>query len=181
MGYKNREIEKKFILDDSRLSFKEVCILVKQALVFEWKDQISGKSKDLYWKSHNPSAADFIRLRYMPDGHGELTLKRADRGSNVNRIEIDVKVSEPDQTGKFLKQLFGKPIGNLYKDYFILFMDDKDTTVSVYKIRGHSHVFIEIEARSLSKVERLVKSLSYKIQMTQEKRSLYQFFFGDKK
>ena len=180
MGYKNREIEKKFIVADSKLSFKEVCYLARYAIV-DWEEQVSGRSKDLYWKSHDPVAADFIRLRYMPDGSGELTLKRADQGSNVNRIEIDVVVPEPKQTGKFLKQLFGDPLGDIHKDYFILRLDEEDTTVSVYKIKGRSHVFIEVEARTLAKVDGLAKRLSTRIKMNQEKRSLYELFFRSKK
>jgi adenylate cyclase class IV len=188
MGYKNREIEKKFIVLDAKITFNQACAIVQDVLkiamgreLFDAKDYDKNNSKDLYWASHNPAAADFIRLRRMPDGTGQLTLKRSDRGSNLNRIEIDVEVPDPEQTGKFLKQLFGKPLGSLHKDYFVLFIDENDTNVSVYKIRGNPLVFVEIEARTLSKVNKVTKLVSSAIRMKQERRSLYQLFFGRKK
>ena len=180
MGYKNREIEKKYVVANSRLTFKKVCDLVEG--LFEKASFLEkGSSKDFYWHSPRPSAADFISLRNMPNGTGQLTLKRADRGSNINRIEIDVEVQDPKQTRKFLAQLLGSPIGTIHKDYSALFIDDHDTNVSVYKIKGNPKVFIEIEARSLSLVNKISKLISSVIEMRQEKRSLYQLFFKEKK
>jgi adenylate cyclase class IV len=180
MGYKNREIEKKYVVADSKHTFKKVCDLV-DALFKNTIFSEKGSSKDFYWHSPRPSAADFIRLRNMPDGTGQLTLKRADRGSNINRIEIDVEIPNPKQTHKFLNQLLGRPVGTIHKDYSALFIDNNETSVSVYKIKGNPKVFIEIEARSLSLVNKISKQISSVIEMRQEKRSLYQLFFRETK
>jgi adenylate cyclase class IV len=183
MGYNNREIEKKYVVTDPKNTFNKVA----KILTDNFSDRFlkncwdGGTSKDFYWKSPNARGADFVRLRFMPDGSGQLTLKKADRGTNVDRIEIDVEVKNPKQTYKFLSQLLGKPLGKIQKNYQVTYLDDGGSNISVYKVHGNPAVFIEIEARSLSYVNKIEKKLSGFIAIKQERRSLYQVFFGGKK
>ena len=182
MGYKNREIEKKFAITDPKLTFGNVCNMIKESLnKTKTLSNEKSNSKDIYWKSPDLNAADFVRFRFLPNGTGQLTVKKADRGSNLNRIEIDLDTTEPKQAVKFLKQLFGEPLGFLHKDYFVIFIDKYETNVSVYKIRGSPTIFVEIEARTLSAVNKICKIVFSDIKAKQESRSLYQIFFGSKK
>jgi adenylate cyclase class IV len=174
MGYGNREIEKKFVaLGELHL----VSQSIERALGYP-STVIKDESGDLYWHPHKGMKADFVRLRFMPDGTGQLTTKRADRGSNTNRIEIDVEVVDPHQCEKFLSQILGESCGSVYKQYHVYFLDDKDTSVSVYQVQGDDRVFVEVEAKSVSRVNQLIKQVSCSVSMKLERRSLYQLFIS---
>lgn len=174
MGYRNREIEKKFTAE---IGYKDATKLLES--IFDYDRKIVNASKDYYWHPGPGMQASFIRLRYMPDGTGQLTIKHADRDTNLNRIEIDVATKEPDQAKKFLQQLVGEPCGSIFKKYHVLFMGDEYTTVSIYQVRGDSRTFIEIEATSMAKLEALEKKVAAdgKLVLTYEPRSLYEIFF----
>lgn len=180
MGHKNREIEKKFIVSNKNLSFKEVCFFVKNCFIEDlWDDEITGRSSDVYWHSPSPQTADFIRIRQYPTGDGQLTLKHSDQGTNVNRIEIDVGVHKSSQAVEFVTKLLGSPIGEIEKDHLTLFWHLRGYAASVYKISSHPDIFIEIEAKTIEDVDNLVGKLDG-IELDQEHRSLYQIFFGGK-
>jgi adenylate cyclase class IV len=176
MGYRNREIEKKFVVTGTTYA-KTVEYLEE---IFDFDRKIVDASKDYYWHASPTMKGDFARLRYMPgkDGGGQMTIKHADRESNLNRVEIDVQVDNPDQAKKFLVQMLGEPCGSIYKKYHVLFLGDEHTTVSVYSVRGDPRVFVELEATSVSKLEALQKKIGTALAMEQESRSLYQIFFG---
>lgn len=179
MGHKNREIEKKFTVDNGNLD--EVQSLIYQTLGDKNVDSIlHDASRDYYWDTPKGLNADFIRLRIMPDDTAQLTLKHTDKGDNTDRIEIDVPVGSPDQGRAFLNHLIGESTGSVYKEYYVFFLDKRDTTVSVYRVRGDKRIFVEIEARSLERVEKLVERVGTTVVLNPEARSLYQIFIQKK-
>lgn len=181
MGHRNREIEKKFVVSKSSMSYEDTIKAIKPLLNNITKT-IEDGSKDFYWKIQRPLKGDFIRLRYMPDGTGQLTVKEADRGSNLNRIEIDVDVDDAEQCYKYQAHIHGEEAGSVFKNYFVMFLDhDEHQTVSIYRVRGDSRVFVEIEAKTQAKVEELTKLIIKDVGLTYETRSLCQIFIEGKK
>lgn len=177
MGYRNREIERKFILPDATY---EGAIQTVAQVLGTWESIIDDASRDYYWKVPQNLNADFLRLRFMPAGTGQLTIKQADRGDNTNRVEFDVEVTEPEHCRKMLTHLMGEPTGSIYKQYYVFFLENQDTTVSIYRVRGDKRIFCEVEARTLARVEQLVKQIGAKMTMTPETRSLFQIFMEEK-
>jgi len=179
MGYRNREIEKKFVVENANYA-KTIELLEG---IFDYDRKLVDASKDYYWHPQGGMKASFARLRYMPDGSGQMTIKYADRDSNLNRVEIDVKIDEPGQAKKFMTQLLGDPCGSIYKKYHVLFLGDEHTTISVYAVRGdkESRVFVEAEATSVSKLEALEKKIGDSLILKHEPRSLYEIFFKEAK
>lgn len=178
MGHKNREIEKKFVIEGKAM--KKVSTIIHDALRRDFQTVLKDESRDYYWSPQKGMKADFIRLRLMPDGTGQLTVKWSDRGSTTNRVEIDVTVPDPEQCRKYLTQVHGKPTGSIYKEYHVYFMDKFDTNVSVYQVKGDSRVFVEVEAHTLARVNGLVKKVGTALEMAPETRSLYQIFIEGK-
>lgn len=174
MGYKNREIERKFVAV-KKAKLKDVSKAIQKA-IGKYDSIIREESPDYYWTVPKKVHADFIRLRFMPDGTGQLTAKWADRGSNTDRVEIDVDVHEPNQCARYLNQIHGKCAGSVHKEYHVFFLDKLDTTVSVYQVTGDRRVFIEIEARNIRRVNQLVKLVGTVVEMKPEPRSLFQIF-----
>ncbi len=172
MGYRNREIEKKFLAPG--LTLEEGMAKIRSALT-EWDSILTDASRDYYWSPRGLNA-DFIRLRYMPEGDGQLTIKQADKDGNTDRVEIDVRVDDPDQCRKLLEHLMGPPTGSIYKEYHVFFLDKRDTTISLYRVRGDKRVFVEVEARTIERVERLEKLVGTVMSLERELRSLYQIF-----
>lgn len=158
MGHKNREIEVKLLAKTDK-GYSGVVKDVRKILTKAGKrpnKTIVGDSSDVYWLPSRTANADFMRVRYHPEGGGQLTVKHEDQGDNLNRVEIDVDVKDPDQAVKFLTAANGPPIGTLRKKYTVFYVDRFDTNVSVYKVRGDKRVFVEIEARKEVLVDELV-------------------------
>ncbi|MCM8763357.1 MAG: CYTH domain-containing protein [Candidatus Omnitrophica bacterium] len=178
MGFMNREIERKFVVKG----------VTQMQAVRNYMDRtypdpeeiIIGKSKDVYFNPPNDSKADFARVRFSHDSKkGQLTLKSSDKGNNVDRIEIDVEVEDADQAVEFCKILINtEPSGIIDKRYIVYILDKKDTTVSLYQIVGDQRIFLEIEARALDKVDKVLaeikKDLPYALESLD--KSLFQIF-----
>jgi adenylate cyclase class IV len=181
MGYRNREIEKKYTVEAG--SYNETVEALEG--IFDYDRKIVDASKDYYWHAPTGMKADFGRLRFMPKGGGQMTIKYADRESNLNRVEIDVEVDDTNQAKKFMTQIMGEPCGSIYKKYHVLFLGDEHTTVSVYSVRGDpkKRVFVEVEATSESKLAALEKKIidEGKVTIKHEPRALYQIFFKEEK
>jgi adenylate cyclase class IV len=179
MGYRNRECEKKFTVVGS--SYADAIEALEEA--FDYDRRVINASKDYYWRPLEGMKVSFGRLRYMPNGTGQMILKHKDRGTNVNRVEIDVEVDDPDQGKEFMAQLLGEPCGSIYKKYHVLFLGDEHTTVSIYSVRGdNGRVFVEVEAKTEAALERIEKRTAQAgIRLEYEPRSLYEIFFGGKK
>lgn len=191
MGWKNREVEKKFVLKKLQgtglnKTYQEAASIVRGILKGITRELADG-SRDYYWESKGLNA-DFVRIRMNPQDDekntysGQLTLKHADRkGSNFNRVEIDVELGDVGQGRKFLEYLMGEPLGYIHKDYTVFFLEDDHTTVSVYRVRGDSRVFLEIEAKTQAEVDSIAKDIGSTIEIEYEPKSLYQLFMETKK
>lgn len=178
MGYKNREIETKFIVT-SYSSYREIEDSLNTLLNDDRATKISGASKDVYWKPPRGSEADFVRVRYLPeDDSGQLTLKHTDKDNTQDRVEIDVDVANPDQAVELYKRLLGDPAGIISKRYTVYFLDKRDTTVSLYKIQSDPRFFIEVEARTKEKMDKVISRLKEDIGLSLEvvNKSLFDIF-----
>lgn len=178
MGHKNREIEKKFVCNGKTLD--QVASILRKILP-DWERMIHNASRDYYWKTPKGLKADFVRLRCMPDKSAQLTLKHTDQGSTLNRIEIDVELDSPNQAKAFMEQLVGPPDGSIYKEYYAFFLDRQDTNISAYRVRGDKRVFLEVEARSVERLEKALALIGTALEMTPEPRSLFQVFIDREK
>lgn len=145
---------------------------------------VSGTSTDVYWSIQNPDVpADFIRLRDMDDGSLQITVKGKDRGTNENRLEIDVDTdSSLPKVLKLLQSSFGTQSGEVTKDYVVFWpTENKHLTISCYKIHGDDRVFIEVESSSVDSLryweEQTIDTLkeSY-MNMEKAPGSLYEMF-----
>lgn len=180
MGYNNREIEVKMLVVHSNFLSVERML---DAHLQDWDSKISGKSKDVYWKAPRNADANFVRVRFLPETKsGQLTLKHCDKETNVNRLEIDVDVKDPTQTVKLFTQLMGESTGVITKQYTVYFLDEEDTTISLYKVIGDSQLFIEVEARTATKVDKLVSDLKerFPVDLTSINKSLFDLFIKNK-
>lgn len=177
MGYRNREKERKFLVS-SNVSYDQAITLVKE--VFPHCERIIDDcSRDYYWNLVEGLKGDFIRLRMMPDGSAQLTVKHADKGSNTNRVEVDVGIplDQVDQVKAFLEYVHGPISGSVMKDYFVFFLAaDDHTTVSIYQVIGDKRLFVEVEAKTIKKIDELVTQIEEKVSITPIKESLYQLF-----
>ena len=129
---------------------------------------IYGHAQDTFYKSPTDGPNDFIRVRRrnteQGDISGQLTLKAQDRGSVINRVEIDVNCQDFETARVFSKAVFGEDMGKVSKRYHVHFSDDDTTTISVYQVDGdpEKRVFIEIEAKTKTLMTSITKKyLSY--------------------
>lgn len=160
MGYKNREIEVKLLVDSDK-GFNEINRRVVDFVesIYPEYSTVVGKSYDLYWNPPKGSKPDFVRLR-RSDGRGAvITVKESDKGNNTDRVEIDLDVDNYDQSLELLSSLHGEP-KKLSKKYYVYFLENSDTNISVYQVSGDSRVFIEVEGRSLRRVKKLCSGLN---------------------
>jgi hypothetical protein len=133
---------------------------------------------DAFWQAPN---VDFVRIRQMtesPSGHGQMTVKKCDKGDNFDRLEIDVNVDNVAQAIRLKTAETGRKPCTVRKRYSVLFLDKSDTNISIYQVQGSKHVFIEVESRSSKKVKALVSSLHELIPYPLERvpYSLYDMF-----
>lgn len=188
MGYKDREIEWK-LLTDGFVSIAPVEKIITQLLLDVnngdrgCRPTIIGCASDTYWSAPEESPADFVRLRVLDDTdeHGnpaQITLKASDRGGNVNRVEVDLGVSDHSQANKLLTMMLGDPLGQVTKRYTVFFLEDVHTTISIYKIVRDKRVFVEVEARTLKRVKEITRILVERggLCFTRIPQSLYDMF-----
>jgi len=122
-------------------------------------DVIIGNATDLYWKAPVKGLADFVRLRKNPDG-AQITMKSTDRGDSIDRVEIDLEVDDYKQARELMLALHGEPMAEVTKRYHVFFLENRDTTISVYQIKNDDRVFVEVEARNLRRLKQLVRLIA---------------------
>jgi adenylate cyclase class IV len=151
------------------------------------KATVVGCASDTYWDVPEESQADFLRLRILdePDEGGnpaQITLKASDKGGNVNRVEVDLGVSDHVQANKLLTYLLGDPLGQVTKRYTVYFLEDVHTTISVYKVMKDKRIFVEVEATTLKRVKEMTKTLVEKGGLKVERipQSLFDMFVQKK-
>jgi hypothetical protein len=155
MGHRNREIESKLLLRGADLNWvrNELDTLLQhESSVRRW-----GSSCDHYWAV---SPTKFARVRER-DGIRQLTVKSKDRGTNDNRIEVDLDcTSKLSDIGAFFKALLGPQSGTVSKSYYVWESNQSEyDTVTAYTVTGHDFlkdvVVLEFEARTQAGVDRL--------------------------
>lgn len=180
MGYRNREIEIKLLVENS-----SKLPLVKET-VEDWVksmypdfDYVIGNATDLYWYAPDHGKGDFVRLRRMSNSNAQITMKGTDKDDITNRIEIDLEVDDYKQARILMEGLHGEPIERVKKKYHVYFLENDDTTISVYQVAKDPRVFVEIEARTKKRVRELTSALlafDENFQYTWVNSSLYNMF-----
>jgi adenylate cyclase class IV len=179
VGYNNREIELKLEVKNAK-SIEDVSKRLEK--IFNYTKSIKGKSKDVYWETGDNSKADFVRLRLYPDSSPQVTVKYTDKGTNFDRVEIDLNVDSAKNAVHLINSLFGKPKGSIVKEYQVYFLDEEDSNISVYKVKDDPRVFIEIEARTKKKVldiSKSVKKYSPELKTFLVGKSLFELFIEE--
>ena len=160
MGYKNRELEIKLMpvgvrkLEDMNATVRSWV----ETLDVE-SEYLVGDATDLYWHAPISSEGDFVRLRRTSGSRAQITMKSTDTEDITNRVEIDLEVDDHTQAKVLCLGMFGKVIEKVRKKYYVYFLENDDTTISVYQVKGDKRVFIEVEARSKRRIRQLTQSL----------------------
>jgi translation initiation factor 2 beta subunit (eIF-2beta)/eIF-5 len=161
-----REIEKKFIVDLPIESAR-----FRLDVMYPIATRISGSSTDTFWTQ---PGVDFVRLRKNTN---ELTIKVTDKATIEDRVEENVEVMDYETTKRFCNRTFGTPRGEIEKAYLVIFLDD--AILSLYTVEGREQVYLEVEAKSLEKVNEIAAYIEGFMPIKQEMRSLYQIVFGE--
>lgn len=182
MGYKNREIEAKMLVEGVTRMNDVVKLLNPHYDEDRCESIILGASKDVYFTPPQSAKADFMRVRfgYKKGDQSWFTIKYTDQGDNLDRVEKDVPIADPKLMVDVLTDIHGAPKGEIHKRYKVYFLSAEHDTISVYQIKGDPRVFVEVEATTKAKMEQFLedvrKLLPYTL--TRETRSLYQIFLG---
>ncbi|MEM4379122.1 MAG: CYTH domain-containing protein [Thermoplasmatales archaeon] len=185
MGFKNREIELKLQLVTDQ-SYNKLLESLEQHLEVYYPEYetIHSKAADYYWDVPKSAEADFIRLRKKDSGKGgTITIKSTDKGSNVDRAEIDVDIEDFKQGLALMTALYGSPKEKVNKKYHVLFLENDHTNYSIYQIEKDRRIFLEIEARSGKRVAELVESFikaKPEFQFVSIQSSIYEMFVKKK-
>lgn len=159
MSYRNREIESKLLVYNTTLEQTNKILSklygdVKTKLIF-------GSSVDTYWTISNPDVdADFIRMRER-DGIRQITVKGKDKGTNLDRLEIDIdSTTDVSKITKLLTSAHGKPAGKVGKTYYVYWIGASEyTTVCCYSVDhngdDYPNTVVEVETTSMEKMLQL--------------------------
>lgn len=180
MGFKNREVEFKMQVTGSSKPAAEMYRQMRRRL--SPNRILVGSSIDVYWslkpfqKKEPFVKGDFVRVRCMEDGTGQITVKEQDRGTYVDRVEIDVGTKSPKEACELLAHMFGNPLGHIFKTYYVFFMEDDHTTVSLYEVHDDGRIFVEVEAKNLRRANQLLKEVLdvVEAELVPVNRSLYE-------
>jgi hypothetical protein len=183
MGYKNREIEAKMLVEGVTKMNDVVKLL--NAVYDEDRCEriIVGASKDVYFVPPVGAKADFMRVRFgaSKSDQSYFTIKWTDKDDNLDRVEKDVPISDPKLMCDTLTDLHGPAKGEIHKRYKVYFLSTEHDTISVYQIKNDDRVFVEIEATTEAKMNKFLaevqKVLPYNL--TRSTKSLFQLFLGD--
>lgn len=157
MGFRHREIEVKLLV--MNMDLETVNRHLKSLFSTEITRTIFGSSVDTYWSLGEDVKGQFIRMRER-DGIRQITVKGKDRGSNINRIEIDVdSTSDVSTINKLLNAAHGKAAGRIGKTYYVHWLEGESehTNVCCYCVepefmRVYPHIVIEVESTTESKM-----------------------------
>lgn len=119
------------------------------------KRKIYGKSADMYWPIHGSNGQGFVRTRKLDDETNCLTVKVKDKGTNINRKEVDITTDDPhSKLVQFCRALAGAPQGSVEKEYYVYWPTENELpNISVYKVTGdETRTFIEIESESVDEL-----------------------------
>ena len=189
MGFKNRELEIKLLLTGAS-GYESVCKFVESTVKKLYSsystddDLVIGNATDIYWNAPRAGIGDFVRLRKTSKG-GQITLKATDKGSNLDRVEIDLEVHDYKQAKELMFSLHGDSKATVTKKYNVYFLENEFTNVSVYQVKGDSRIFVEVESKTKGRLKEIIKELlnsadeSYRWTWIQS--SIYDMFVCNKK
>lgn len=140
--------------------------------------QDEGTSTDYYWKAINKKTADFIRLRSLDQTHGEITVKHTDKKGISDRFEVDLPVGSPTHANKLLSRYLGPHTGEIKKHYVVLFLDSRDSNISVYQVKKDNAVYVEIECYNLAKTKEIASQLKEVLDLIPENKSLFNIYIN---
>ncbi len=150
MGHRNREIEIKLLVN---CNLEKASSVLLDSFSSTISRSLFGSSMDTYWSlpEGGPQKGQFIRMRER-DGIRQITVKGKDRGSNINRIEIDIdSTSDVSTITKLLTAAHGKPAGRIGKTYYVYWLEEESehTNVCCYYVTGDPQfTVIEVETTS---------------------------------
>lgn len=155
------------------LSQPEVDHILRRALAPDSESR--GFHIDYYFRAAKGAAGDFVRFRDEQGSPGELTAKRADRGSNFDRLELSLFAERPVEGLMFLKMALGEPVGKVHKTYTRFYVTG--TEISTAVVQGFGRVIVEVEGLTAAQVTAVSSHLNRALPGIQrETRSVYQMF-----
>jgi adenylate cyclase class IV len=189
MGFKNREVEVKLLLSGAS-GYDKICAFVEgvaKGLYPKYDtedDLVIGNATDIYWNAPRSGIGDFVRLRKTSKG-GQITLKASDKGNNIDRVEIDLVVGDYKQAKELMFALHGDSKATVTKKYNVYFLEDEHTNISVYQVKNDGRIFVEVEAKSKTRVREIIKALLANADKSWEwkwiQSSIYDMFVCNKK
>jgi CYTH domain-containing protein len=182
MGYKNRELEVKF-LAAGNFKIDEVNRFVIDALAPSFcVSTLGGISKDLYFHGQTGKKYDFVRVRFGDRRESSyITLKHTDKNTMSDRLELDLPINDPKMAKQILERCVGPAAGYIKKKYYTNFINHYDN-VSVYQISGDRRIFVEVEATTERRLKRIIKTLKSGLdfELKEVGKSLYQLFIKER-
>jgi hypothetical protein len=186
MSYRNREKESKLLTDTCDLG--TVNRLLSELLGENKTKLLFGSSTDIYWTLAYPDAeADFLRVRER-DGCVEVTVKGKDRGTNLDRMEMEYRTTNSLQEVINVHQAaLGPPAGTVSKMYYVYWVNKTDT-ICCYVLMGQDYrnVVVEVEAGTMDRMLALEDKVtaylvSGGIQVSRAPGSLFEMFITKEK
>lgn len=187
MQEKNREIERKYLVDE-RWSLETLGHLVDSSLDLDGHEYVkiaSCHTVDTYYAPPAASQIQFIRTRdsmgNMRDGEfrilKEVTIKQKDRGSNLNRLEINVQVGSVEAMKQVLElTLATARLGEIRKSEQVWFVKDAGHEVVISTCHIGKDLYIEVEGPSEELVTKYSEEFEQLIRLRRESRSLFEIY-----
>lgn len=185
-----REIELKFRVrgesfeeaSDRLIKLYERTVAPDNILVHTW-------SEDRYWKAPSSGRVDFVRLR---ESQGqeltgryrelmEVTTKRKDRGTNLNRSEENVRLDVKclAELRGLLSRILGPDDGTVRKDKETILFAGGSLVVSLMEVRGE--LFLEVEGPTEERVKKEAEKLGRHFDLLIEPASFFELFIAGPK
>jgi len=173
---RTREIESKFRIESYAEAKRILATLYPEAETVLIADTI-----DTYYEV--PGRADFVRLRNswgatsegIPKKLKEITVKRKDKGDNVNRLELNLKIESIETARAILNLALGPSTARIDKHELVYFLGGNEhTVISVCRIGRE--IFLEVEADSLESVERHVERIGRELSLKPSPKSLFELY-----
>ncbi len=180
-----REIEKKWLVVSrspySRLEKRFVEWYRKQRLVPPGSI-LFAETIDTYWLT--PGKGDFVRLRSSrgqrmngeKSSLKEITVKHKDKGSNLDRLEINVEVDKVLDCKALLKTVLGPCLGRIKKvNEAIIF--DGEVVISLAELED-GRVWLEVEGPVVASLKEHEDLLNTMFALERKKRSFVEIYLN---
>lgn len=144
----NREIEKKYRIfpNGSLVDLLNTAYSILRGKV-DFTEHEYGMDVDTYWVLEDFADYTTLRVRRSQEGNGELTLKSRDSSSNLNRMEENVYLSDPEKARKMMYMVHGPHATEISKIFYKWKFNGGELVV--YRIVGrHDDTYLEIEGPS---------------------------------